>query len=39
MGEKAKNSFVKGGLSMTFDLVKSVATTIATSYLKTSIGS
>lgn len=37
--EKAKKSFVKDGLSMTLDLVKSVATEITSSYLKASIGS
>ena len=36
---KAKASFVKGGLSMTFDLVKSVASDIAAAYLKSTIGS
>ena len=37
--EKTKKSFRKGGLSMTFDLVKSVATDIASAYLKTITGS
>lgn len=37
--QKAKTSFVKEGLSMTFDLVKSIATDIATGYLKSTIGS
>jgi hypothetical protein len=37
--EKTKTSFVKGGLSMTFDLVKTVATDIAASYLKSVTGS
>jgi hypothetical protein len=36
---KAKSSFVKGGLSMTFDLAKSVASDIAASILKSTIGS
>ncbi len=35
---KAKDSFVKGGLSMTFDLVKSVAKDIAVGYLKSTVG-
>ena len=35
---KAKDSFVKGGLTMTFDLVKSVAKEIAVSYLKSTAG-
>ena len=34
---KAKTSFVNGGLSMTFDLVKSVTTDIAASILKSTI--
>ena len=37
--QKAKNSFVNGGLSMTFDLIKSVAKDIAGGYLKSTIGS
>ena len=37
--EKTKKSFTKGGLSMTFDLVKSVATDIASAYLKSITGS
>lgn len=36
--QKTKKSFVSGGLSMTFDLVKSVAADIAASYLKSSVG-
>ena len=36
---KAKDSFVKGGVSMTFDLVKSVATDIAAALLKSTVGS
>jgi len=32
---KTKSSFIKGGLSMTFDLVKTVSTKIADAYLKT----
>ena len=36
---KTKTSFVKGGLSMTFDLVKSVATDIAAALLKSTINS
>lgn len=36
---KTKSSFVKGGLSMTFDLIKGVATDVATAYLKSTIGS
>jgi hypothetical protein len=36
---KTKTSFVKGGLSMTFDLVKSVATDIAATLLKSTINS
>ena len=34
---KTKNSFIKGGLSMTFDLVKSVATDIAGAVLKSTL--
>lgn len=34
---KTKTSFVNGGLSMTFDLVKNVATDIATTLLKSTI--
>ena len=37
--EKTKSSFVKGGLSMTFELVKTVATDIAAAYLKSVTGS
>jgi len=37
--EKTKTSFVKGGLSMTFDLVKTVATDISAAYLKSVTGS
>jgi hypothetical protein len=37
--EKTKTSFIKGGLSMTFDLVKTVATDIAAAYLKSVTGS
>ena len=36
---KTKTSFVKGGLSMTFDLVKEVAKDVAVAYLKSTIGS
>ena len=36
---KTKTSFVKSGLSMTFDLVKGVAKDVAVAYLKTTIGS
>lgn len=36
--QKTKKSFVSGGISMTFDLVKSVAADIAASYLKSSVG-
>ena len=36
---KTKKSFVKGGLSMTFDLVKGVATDVAAAFLKQTIGS
>ncbi len=35
---KTKNSFVTQGLSMTFDLVRSVAVDITSSYLKKSLG-
>lgn len=35
---KTKTSFVKGGLSMTFDLVKGVAKDVAAAYLKSAIG-
>lgn len=34
---KTKTSFVKGGLSMTFDLIKGVATDIAAALLKSAI--
>ena len=37
--KKTKNSFVKGGLSMTLDLVKSVATDITAALLKSTINS
>ncbi len=37
--EKTKTSFVTSGLSMTFDLVKTVSTDIAAAYLKSAIGS
>jgi FPC/CPF motif-containing protein YcgG len=36
---KTKNSFIKGGLTMTFDLVKKVATDVATAIIKTAITS
>jgi hypothetical protein len=36
---KTKKSFVKGGLSMTFDLVKGVATDVAAAFLKQTISS
>jgi hypothetical protein len=36
---KAKDSFIKSGLSMTLDLVKSVASDIAAACLKSTIGS
>jgi hypothetical protein len=36
---KTKKSFVKGGLSMTYELVKGVATDIAASLLKSTISS
>ncbi|HPC85256.1 MAG TPA: DUF2513 domain-containing protein [Smithellaceae bacterium] len=36
---KTKSSFVKGGLSMTLDLIKGVATDVAAAYLKSTIGS
>lgn len=36
--QKTKKSFVSGGISMTFDLVKSVAAEIAVTYLKSSVG-
>lgn len=36
---KTKSSFVKGGLSMTLDLIKRVATDVASAYLKSTIGS
>ena len=36
--EKTKKSFLNKGISMTFELVKSVATDFAVSYLKTTIG-
>ena len=36
---KTKSSFVKCGLSMTLDLIKRVATDVATTYLKSTIGS
>lgn len=35
---KAKDLFVKSGISMTFDLVKSVATDIAAACLKSAVG-
>jgi hypothetical protein len=34
---KTKTSFVRHGISMTFDLIKSVASEVATSYLKSAI--
>lgn len=36
--QKAKKSFISNGISMTFDLVKSVATEIAASYIKATVG-
>lgn len=36
---KTKTSFGKSGLSMTFDLIKGVATDVAAAYLKSTIGS
>lgn len=36
---KTKSSFVRGGLTMTFDLIKGVATDVAAAYLKSTIGS
>jgi len=36
--QKTKSSFVSKGLSMTFDLVKSVAIDISSTYLKSTIG-
>ena len=36
--DKTKTTFTKGGLSMTFDLIKGVATDVAAAYLKTTIG-
>jgi hypothetical protein len=36
--QKTKNSFLSKGLSITFDLVKSVAVEVASAYLKTSAG-
>ncbi len=36
--QKTKKSFINKGLSMTFDLVKSVASDVAASYLKATIG-
>ena len=36
--QKTKSSFLSKGLSMTFDLVKSVAVEVASAYLKTSAG-
>lgn len=35
---KTKKSFLSQGISMTFDLVKSVASDVAASYLKSTIG-
>jgi hypothetical protein len=35
---KTKDTFISKGLSMTFDLVKTMATKIATDYLKTTLG-
>ena len=37
--QKTKKSFVSSGLSMTFDLVKSVASDVAAAYLKSAVGS
>jgi len=37
--EKTKKSFVTNGISMTFDLIKSVASDVAASLLKATIGS
>lgn len=36
---KTKSRFVEGGLSMTLDLIKGVATDVAAAYLKSTIGS
>ncbi len=36
--QKTKKSFINQGISMTFDLIKSVASDVATSYLKGTIG-
>lgn len=36
--QKTKKSFLESGLSMSFELVKSVATDIATTFIKTAIG-
>jgi hypothetical protein len=36
--QKTKKSFLSQGISMTFDLVKSIASDIAASYLKATIG-
>jgi hypothetical protein len=36
--QKTKTSFLSKGVSMTFDLVKSVASDVAASYLKSTIG-
>lgn len=36
--QKTKKSFVSNGISMTFDLVKSVATDIASAYIKAVVG-
>ena len=36
--QKTKKSFLSQGISMTFDLVKSVASDVAASYLKSTIG-
>lgn len=35
---KTKDTFISKGISMTFDLVKSMATKIASEYLKTTLG-
>ncbi len=37
--EKTKKSFAKSGISMSFDLIKSVATDTATSLVKSTLGS
>jgi hypothetical protein len=36
--QKTKKSFINQGVSMTFDLIKSIATDVTASYLKATIG-